>query len=328
MNNIILSLYLLSLSVFIFLLYYIVLPNFKKLKFGQTVREVGPRSHQSKNGTPTMGGVLIFISFCLVVISMFVVFPNYLKLNYINLLILFIPLIGYLVLGLIDDILIIKTKKNNGIKPTIKLLIQLIIALIFYTLLVFTDFDTSIQIFNINIDLKYFYGLFIILVFTSTTNATNLTDGLDGLLSVTTIPLLIGYIIIGTIKQNHLVIILSSAMLISLIIFLFFNFPKAFLFMGDTGSLFIGAFLCVISIILKVELFLLIFGFVFIFETLSVIIQVIYFKKTKGKRLFKMAPFHHHLELSGYSNLKINFIFFLTSLISVIIGLIIFGVTR
>lgn len=328
MNNIILSLYLLSLSVFIFLLYYIVLPNFKKLKFGQTVREVGPRSHQSKNGTPTMGGLLIFISFYLVVISMFVVFPNYLKLNYVNLFILFIPLIGYLVLGLIDDILIVKTKKNNGIRPTIKLLIQLLIALIFYTLLVFTGFDTSIQIFNLNIDLKYFYGLFIILVFTSTTNATNLTDGLDGLLSVTTIPLLIGYIIIGTIKQNHLVIILSSAMLISLIIFLFFNFPKASLFMGDTGSFFIGAFLCVISIMLKVELILLIFGFVFIFETLSVIIQVVYFKKTKGKRLFKMAPFHHHLELLGYSNLKINFIFFLTSLISVIIGLIIFGVVK
>lgn len=328
MNNILFIIYLFVISLFVFLNYFILLPYLKKLKFGQVVREVGPRDHLKKNGTPTLGGVIIFFTFLLVFFSTLIFVKGHYEINF-NLywmLSLFIPLIGYFSIGLIDDLLIIFKNNNNGLKSNLKFLLELIVALMFYLCLIFLDFDTSVNFYLFEIDLIFFYGLLIILMFTSTTNATNLTDGVDGLLTSTTLPILIGYIIVGFIQNNYLVILLSISLFIALIVFLFFNFPKAKLFMGDTGSLFIGAFIALIPILLKEELSLIVFGMVFLFETLSVIIQVTYFKLSRGKRIFKMTPFHHHLELSGMSEFKINLIFFIVSIICTVVGIIIVGV--
>lgn len=320
--------YLFGVSFFIIFIYFLLLPYLKKLKFGQVVREVGPRNHLKKNGTPTMGGTLIFISFIIVFLSLLVFIKlNYgIKFDYLFIMTLFIPLIGYFSIGLVDDLLIIVKRKNNGLKPNLKFAMELLVALMFYLSLIILDFDTKIRIFSFELDLLFFYGLLIILMFTSTTNATNLTDGVDGLLTSTTLPILVGYIILGLTYQNYLVVILSISLFISLLLFLFFNFPKAKLFMGDTGSLFIGAFIAIIPILLKEELSLLIFGFVYLFETLSVILQVSYFKLSKGKRLFKMTPFHHHLELIGLSDFLINLIFFLCSCLFTFLGLVYTGV--
>ena len=159
-------------------------------------------------------------------------------------------------------------------------------------------------------------------IFLSCCNSSNLTDGLDGLLTLTTIPIVIGFIIIGYIENNYIVVISSIAMLVALISFLFFNLPKASIFMGDTGSFLIGAYIGVTSIMLRLEIILLIVCGVYIIETISVILQVWYFKKTNGKRLFKMTPFHHHLELKGWSEIKIAITYFIISTIFTVLGVL------
>ncbi len=325
-SNYLMICYLFFVTLFLITIYYLILPYLLKLKFGQSIRQEGPRSHFKKSGTPTMGGIIIFISFFVIFVSLIFLTKNHANIDIFKMLLAFIPLLGYFGIGFIDDFLIIWKKKNQGLKAITKFCFELLIALVFYIILIVFNYDTNLYIFNYKIDLLFFYGLFIILLFTSTTNATNLTDGVDGLLTISTIPLLLGFIILGFIKGNNLVILLSISLLLSLIAFLFFNFPKAKIFMGDTGSLFIGAFICLMVILLKIELYLIIMGSVFVLETMSVILQVSYFKITKGKRLFKMTPFHHHLELSGLSDIKINLIFFSVSLLSVIISLILLGV--
>lgn len=328
MANVLMIVYFLLISLFMFVNYLVFIPYLNVLKFGQSVRKLGPRSHYSKNGTPTMGGIILFSSFLLIFVSLLLVTKAkvFIDINTSKLLILFIPLVGYFVIGLIDDLLIVLKKNNVGLSPLVKLIFEFIVALCFYLALLFSGFDTSISFLNMTIDFKYLYGPFCILMFASTTNATNLTDGLDGLLSVVTIPILVGFIVISYLISNYLTLMVALSLFIVLLVFLFFNFSKAKLFMGDTGSLFIGAILVVLSIYLKEELLLVLFGFVLVVETLSVIFQVMYFKLTKGKRLFKMAPLHHHLELCGLSEIKINIIFFLSSFIFVLIGLLFIGV--
>lgn len=318
------SIYFIILSLAIVLCYHVFIPYLKKLKFGQNVRSDGPRTHYKKNGTPTMGGILILVTFLITFLSLIIVMKIKFDLSVIlgDLILLIIPLFGYSFIGFLDDYLIILKKNNDGLKPKHKLLLELLISLIFYTIYIFMGYDTSVNIFTNEVDLKFLFGPLIILMFVSTTNSTNLTDGLDGLLTVSTIPVIIGFLTLGIVKNNYIVILSSIAMLIALLSFLFFNFPKATIFMGDTGSLLIGAYVCVCSILLKTELLLLVFGFVYILETLSVILQVSYFKITKGKRLFKMTPIHHHLELSGLSDIKINLIFFFLSTLFVMIGLL------
>ena len=324
MLNSYLSLYFIGLSFVIVLCYHFLIPYLKKLKIGQNVRCEGPRSHLEKNGTPTMGGIIIFLTFALILISLFLMlkykFKTFLYLN--DLILLLIPITGYTVIGFLDDFLIIMKKNNIGLKPLYKLLFELLISLIFYIVYLYFSYPTTISIFGIMVDFKFLFGPLIILMFLSTTNSTNLTDGLDGLLTISTLPIVFGFLVLSVQANNIVVTISSIAMLVSLISFLFFNFPKASIFMGDTGSLFIGAYVCVSSILLKVEFLLLIFGFVYIIETISVILQVIYYKKTKGKRLFKMTPIHHHLELCGLNDIQINLIFFIISSVFVTIGLI------
>lgn len=322
MNNYI-SIYFIILSLIIVLLYYIFIPYLKKLKFGQIVRKEGPRNHLNKNGTPTMGGLIMFLIFIITFLSILLINKNNIKLtnDLPVILLILIPIIGYFLIGFIDDFLIVVKRNNTGLKPLYKLIFQLIISLIFYIIYTFYINDTYLHFINYDINLKYLYGPFIMLLFISTSNSTNLTDGIDGLLSISTFPLVIAFIVLGLLKDNTLVVITSICFLLVLLSFLFFNFPKASIFMGDTGSLMIGGYISVMTILLKCELLLILFGIVYVIEALSVIIQVYYYKKTKGKRIFKMTPFHHHLELSGCNDIMINIIFFLISSIGVIIGL-------
>lgn len=324
MINLYYSIYFLILCLIIIGLYYVFIPYLKKIKVGQYIREEGPRNHIQKAGTPTMGGIVILISYLITFLSFLFIFNHHNLFNekYIEIILILIPTLGFCLIGFIDDLLIIIKKKNEGLSPLLKIILQLSLSILFYIIFILFYNDTSINFFGSNFDLKMFFGPFLVLIFLASTNSSNLTDGLDGLLTLVTIPIIIGFIIIGFIENNEIVVISSIAFLLSIISFLFFNFPKASLFMGDTGSFLIGGYISAVSIILKLEILLLIVCMVYIIEAISVILQVWYFKKTKGNRLFKMAPFHHHLEMLGWSEVKIAILYFFVSLFFTTVGVL------
>jgi phospho-N-acetylmuramoyl-pentapeptide-transferase len=233
-------------------------------------------------------------------------------------------MISYGVLGLVDDLLIIINKNNKGINPNIKLLFQVIIAAISFFIYLNLEYDTIIRIFSYEINIKWLYGLLMLGLLTSSTNAFNITDGIDGLLSGVSIIMGLGFMFIAY-NQNELSI-LYMLICVNVIVFIFwcFNLPRANLFMGDTGSLALGAFYAMISIYLDSIYAFIIMALLVIFETLSVILQVFYFKKTKGKRIFKMAPFHHHLEAIGYNEVTIDLLFYIIEVILVLIVILIY----
>ena len=286
-------------------------------KIGQIEREEGLDTHKVKKNTPIFGGFAFVSSYLIMFTFLFVI--N--RISFLVYLLLVYPLLSFFILGLIDDLLILKTKKNDGLKPNIKLLFQIIISVIYFIIYLLFNFDTSIDFVLFKLDLKFMYGIFILLSFSGFTNATNLTDGIDGLLAGTLSIIMIGvYLICDNFYLKDVIAILFSG----LCAFLYFNLPKAKIFMGDTGSLALGALFVTIMIILKLEMYLFIFGLVYIIETLSVVIQVYYFKKTKGKRLLKMAPLHHHFEIVLNSERSTLFLFYLFTLITVILGLLLF----
>ena len=289
----------------------------KKRKLGQTEREEGPASHKKKNNTPIFGGIGFIVSY-------FIIFTILLLINQIDLilyLLIIFPMLSYGFLGFIDDLLILKNKKNEGIRPNIKFLIQIIIAVIYFIIYLLFNFDTTIDFLFFDLDIKFLYGIFILLSFSGFTNATNLTDGIDGLLAGTFSIILIGlYFIINENIMNLSIAIIFSGMCS----FLYFNLPKAKIFMGDTGSLAIGALFVSLMVISKLEIFIFMFGFVYLIETLSVILQVGYFKITKGKRLFKMAPLHHHFEIVYNSEIKTLLLFYLITIFTVVMSVLIY----
>ncbi len=289
----------------------------KRNRVGQIEREEGLRSHKEKNRTPIFGGVAFVLSYL-------IVFTFLLIINEINIyiyLLIVMPMTSFSLLGFIDDYLILKYKKNEGIKPNIKFLIQIIISTLFFIIYLILNFDTTINLFFITIDLKFLYGIFILLAFSGFTNATNLTDGVDGLLAGTFSFILIGlFLITGNSDIRNLIIIIFSG----ICAFLYFNLPKAKIFMGDTGSLAIGSLFVSLLVILKLEVFLFIFGLVYVLETLSVMLQVAYFKYSKGKRIFKMSPLHHHFEIVFNSEIKTLILFYLFTITTVICGVLLF----
>lgn len=289
----------------------------KRNRVGQIEREEGLRSHKEKNKTPIFGGVAFVLSYL-------IVFTFLLIINEINIyiyLLIVMPMTSFSLLGFIDDYLILKYKKNEGIKPNIKFLIQIIISTLFFIIYLILNFDTTINLFFITIDLKFLYGIFILLAFSGFTNATNLTDGVDGLLAGTFSFILIGlFLITGNSDIRNLITIIFSG----ICAFLYFNLPKAKIFMGDTGSLAIGSLFVSLLVILKLEVFLFIFGLVYVLETLSVMLQVAYFKYSKGKRIFKMSPLHHHFEIVFNSEIKTLILFYLFTITTVICGVLLF----
>ena len=303
------------------ILYSLFIKVFKKQKIGQSIRKEGPKSHINKKGTPTMGGVifgiLILIGYLLslkLIGEPIAIYPT---------LVIIVTILGYGILGFLDDYLIVIKHNNAGISPSIKFIIQVIIAVIVFFILLNNNHSTVINIFGFKFDFTFVYGLFIVIFLSGTTNAVNLTDGLDGLASGTIITILIGTAIYAYYVNNTNILVLSVVSIIFIIGFMFYNIHPAKIFMGNTGSMILGAIIAVIFIILKIEFLLLVMGMVLVIETLSDIIQVLYFKLTKGKRVFKMAPLHHHFELCGYSEWQIDLIFWMFSLVMSLVGVII-----
>lgn len=281
------------------------------------IRTLGPQSHLTKQGTPTMGGIAIGV----VVLTCFSILNHFMEIKYFWLYI--IPVILYLLIGFIDDYLIVVKKNNKGLSPKLKLLLQISGAAIYYLVYINYGLSTDVKAFNQEIDLKWGYGLLILLMFVATTNAVNISDGLDGLASGLAIISFTAIAIISFKINNSNVFAFVIIMIASLMAFLCFNANPAKVFMGNTGSLLLGAVLANLMILLKLELLLIVLALVFVIETASVIIQVIYFKKTKGKRIFLMSPLHHHFELKGYSEWEVDFMFWLVAIIAAIITLFI-----
>lgn len=293
------------------------------LKLGQAIRKLGPKRHYSKKGTPNIGGVFIILSVIITYIIIIILYK--VEVDYKLLFMLFMPLLSYGVLGFLDDFLKATQNKNDGLSPTCKLFFQILWATLYF--IIFLDYEnTNLNIFGYNIDLKWFYGVLICFLFVGSSNAFNLCDGLDGLASGIGIIILIGLaFLLPKINTNVNVTLFVIILIGSLIAFWILNFHPARIFMGDSGSLALGSTICNLFIILKIESLLIIFGFVMIIETLSVIIQVLYFKKTKGKRLFLMTPLHHHFELKGMKEERISIVFWIIQMIMVILGLIIYN---
>ncbi|SET30356.1 Phospho-N-acetylmuramoyl-pentapeptide-transferase [Oceanobacillus limi] len=321
MNLIVLLLTIAISFLITVLLSPIFIPFLRRLKFGQSIREEGPKSHKKKTGTPTMGGIMIVIS--VIITSVIVVNKsNATSIGYELYLLLFV-LVGYGLLGFLDDFIKVAMKRNLGLTSKQKMLGQIVIALVFYFILRDQGFPTYIQIPGTNIqwELGWFYALLIIFMLVGASNAVNLTDGLDGLLAGTAA---IAFGAFGVLAwygfpQNE-VAIFSLAVVGALLGFLVFNAHPAKVFMGDTGSLALGGAIAAIAILTKMEILLVIIGGVFVIETLSVIIQVISFKTT-GKRVFKMSPLHHHYELLGWSEWRVVTTFWLIGIIFAALGI-------
>ena len=281
----------------------------KKKTIGQYILDVAPEAHAKKAGTPTTGGVFIILS---IIIGSIITLLLAEKIDN-SALVIIITLIFMTLAGFQDDYLKIKGHENKGLSPRGKLIRQILIALI-PTIYAMQHYGTVITLGSMSLDLGILYPFFTVFVITGASNAYNLTDGLDGLAASTGIPAFLACGFITFVNGHNDAAIISAATIGGLIGFLKYNKPKAQVFMGDTGSLALGGLLGTLAVIGRCEILLTLFGGVFVIETLSVIIQVTSFKLT-GKRVFKMAPIHHHFELLGWSENRIDIEFFTVSLI-------------
>lgn len=302
----------------------IAIPILKKIKVGQIEREEGPQSHLKKQGTPTMGGLIMSITLMFMYVILFFVLKN----TEFNIVLKLLPLVlvslGFCLIGRIDDFRKLVLKNTEGLKPAFKMLGLLIIS-VSYTVYLYKAIgtETYIPIIKQYITLPVLlYIPFAIFVMLGTTNAVNLTDGIDGLATSITTIIIATLTIIGIKLGVKEVVLLGSIVCGANLAFLIFNMYPAKVFMGDTGSLFLGGVIVAMALYLKMPLILIVIALIPVFETLSVMIQVAYFKKT-GKRVFKMTPIHHHFELSGWKENKIVVVFSLITLILCIIGFVI-----
>ncbi|OCA85537.1 phospho-N-acetylmuramoyl-pentapeptide-transferase [Bacillus sp. FJAT-27225] len=296
----------------------IFIPFLRRLKFGQSIREEGPKSHQKKSGTPTMGGIMILLSIIVTTLVMTAKFAEPTAHTYM----LIIATAGFGLLGFLDDFIKVAMKRNLGLTSKQKLLGQIIISVVFY--LVYRQnglpSDLTIPFTDITLHLGWFYLVFVIFWMVGFSNAVNLTDGLDGLVSGTAAIAFGAFAVLAWNQSQFELAIFSVAVVGAVLGFLVFNAHPAKVFMGDTGSLALGGAIAAISILTGLELLLLIIGGVFVIETLSVILQVISFKTT-GKRIFKMSPLHHHYELSGWSEWRVVVTFWSVGLLFAVLGI-------
>lgn len=298
----------------------VLIPLLKRMKFGQSIREEGPKSHLIKTGTPTMGGLsFITVTILLSVTGLFFVDDIY------KMLVLIIVTLGFALIGFIDDYIIVVKKDNAGLSSKQKFLAQIAVAVIIYIIMSnwIPDIEAGIQIPGTDffIPLGIFFVVWIVFWLVGFSNAVNLTDGLDGLSTGTSIIAFGSFLVISLITGEMEIALFLFILIGSLIGFLIFNKYPAKLFMGDTGSLALGGIIATVSILLNSSLLLLIIGIVFVIETASVMMQVASYKTT-GKRIFKMTPIHHHFELSGWNEWKIVIVFWSTGLLAGIIGVI------
>ncbi len=295
----------------------ILIPFLHKIKFGQVEREEGLASHKAKGGTPTMGGIVFVL---IPVLITLVLRPQ----SFFNteMMIVILAYLGYALIGFIDDFIIVVRKNNEGLRPAYKFALQSLLAVIFY----FNYQNISATtlhspVLNLTLDLGILYFGLIFIMFTAESNAVNFTDGLDGLCAGTALIAIFPYIIFALVQEKTELALFLLAISGSLLGYLRFNLHPARIFMGDTGSLALGGLLAASAMILKQELLLVVIGGVFLAEMLSVVIQVTHYKRTK-KRIFKMAPLHHHFEMCGYKETQVVILFWCVGLICAVIGLI------
>ncbi len=296
----------------------LLIPVLRKLKFGQEIREEGPSWHAKKSGTPTMGGIAILIAVVAAMVVTGILFS--LKLHVLVCMTLGATLFG--IIGYVDDYIKVVKKRNLGLTSKQKFLAQLIASVIITVYAMYTGvIDNSIIIPFIKtpVNMGIFTAILIVFVQLATVNSVNLTDGLDGLASSVTLVVSVFLMICAIKLQNTEVTCFMGATSMACLGFLFFNANPAKIFMGDTGSLFLGGCISLGAIMLKLPLILIIAGGVYLCETLSVILQVASFKLT-GKRIFKMSPIHHHFEICGMNERQIVLLFSLTAAVLCLIG--------
>ena len=282
---------------------YFLLPVLRALKAGQSIREVGPTWHNNKMGTPMMGG-LMFIAAAIVCLLINLVSME----NYTVFFVLLMGL-GHGAIGMLDDLAKIRHKKNLGLTASQKFMLQLAVSALFiYAMYKTGGLNCHLYIPFVDVTIPMhplLYVFFTMFVVVGCVNSVNLTDGVDGLSSSVTIPVMVFFTAVAMKLGKTDVALLPAALVGGLIAYLFYNWHPAKVFMGDTGSLFLGGTVCALALALDMPLILILVGFVYICETLSVILQVGYFKLTHGKRLFKMSPIHHHFEMCGWKEERI-----------------------
>lgn len=317
---------ILFLSFFItIVLAFIIIPTLRRVKAGQIEREDGPQSHLKKQGTPTMGGIIMQLGLVLTCIFICFYMAHIGKGEMVKTIVplLFISF-GFGLIGLIDDFMKLILKNTKGLKPAYKMIGLLVISILYVlyiTQILKIGTDICIPFVKTYITLPiWLYIPFAIFVLLATTNAINLTDGVDGLATSITTIIVTCLTVIAILFGVTEVSIFGSVLIGACLGFLMFNLHPAKIFMGDTGSLMLGGVIASMALYLKMPLLLLVVAFIPVLETLSVIIQVAYFKKT-GNRIFKMAPLHHHFELSGWNENKVVSIFSIITLVLCIIGL-------
>lgn len=293
----------------------IMIPFLLKLKVGQTVRDDGPESHLKKNGTPTMGGLIFLIGF----LGGSVIFSG----RYSNTIPIILMTIGFGIIGFIDDYIKVVLKRSLGLKPLQKIVLQLVVTAIFavymtkisgVNLLIRIPFTGGYML-----DLSWFSYVILFLAVLGTVNGANLTDGVDGLASSVTVVIAIYFAVIA-VMENMGLEPTSLAIIGALLGFLVFNCHPAKVFMGDTGSLALGGYVIATAYMLNMPIYVIIVAFIYVLESVSVILQVGYFKISGGKRIFKMAPIHHHFELCGWSETKVVTIFTIISIFAAVIA--------
>ncbi len=295
----------------------IIIPFLRKLKFGQYVRDDGPESHLKKAGTPTMGGLVILVSILLTSLIYIRRYPDIIPVLFMTL--------GFGIIGFLDDYIKVVMKRSLGLKPLQKMFGQFIVTAIFvYYYFNVAKIEASIvipftggMVFNMP---DWLFIIFVFIVVLGTVNGVNFTDGLDGLASGVT-AIVATFFTVAALAVNAAMAPITGAVVGSLLGFLLFNTYPARVFMGDTGSLALGGFVASIALMLRMPLFIVIVGLIYLLEVISVIMQVGYFKLTHGKRIFKMAPIHHHFELSGFSETQVVAAFSIVTAILCLLGL-------
>ena len=297
---------------------YFLLPVLRALKAGQSLREIGPTWHNNKAGTPLMGGLMFIFA---AIICLLVNLPT--TEEYSALYVLALSLCFGLV-GFLDDFCKVKFKRDLGLTALQKAMLQMAVSAIFLYLLYRQEIMTStirLPFLDASLHLHpIVYIVFAMFVMVGCVNAVNLTDGIDGLSSSVTIPVMVFFAAASIIRGRYDLALLPAVLVGGLVAYLFYNWHPAKVFMGDTGSLFLGGVVCGLAFALDMPLILLLVGFVYIMETLSVILQVGYFKLTHGKRLFKMSPIHHHFEMCGWKEERIVLTFAAVSAIMCVIA--------
>ena len=295
----------------------VVIPLLHRLKFGQSVRGCGPKTHISKTGTPTMGGVMILLAILVGVLFWQKLTPE--------LCVAFLLTFGHAVIGFVDDYIKVVMHRNLGLTAKQKLFMQFVLAGAYvYYIEQLPEFLLSIKVpgteWEFYLGWVYYALAFVLLV--GTTNAVNLTDGLDGLAAGVTVPVALAYAYITAVSAQHELTVFALAMVGACLGFLVYNRHPAKIFMGDTGSLALGGGIAALALLTRTELLLVILGGIYVMEAASVIIQVTYFKISHGKRIFRMTPIHHHFELGGWPEAKVAEMFVFGSFVLCVLGVL------